>query len=321
MLNIIVVGDLHISGKNPPERKDDLTLKQWEKLEYIISIANHHNCPIVSTGDIFNTPLVSNRIMSTMGEMLSKLNNPFYFVFGNHDLQYHSLDMVDQTSLGVLWLNNEKLKHISEFEGDYGKSWSYIDWKSEFHDPDSQYLLAHRAIVNDNLISANSWVMEDHDFCQHVKELTRYEIIICGHWHRSYEYFYQHTPTQDVHVLNPGVVCRRTIIERERPAVFLIDLEACNINQAEEHACRIDLSAEDADLVLREEGIKSGIVPHQAEITRFVEQLKNQQLSNKVSFIESLIKIIEQMDGMKSVEKEMRDLIATVQQKKKGATA
>jgi DNA repair exonuclease SbcCD nuclease subunit len=318
MLNVLAIGDLHLSGKNPPERKDDLTTKQWEKLDYIIEISNYHNCPCICTGDIFDSALVSRKIMSTFGERINKLKNPFYFVFGNHDLQYHSMDMIEQTSLGVLWLNNKMLKHISEFEGDYGRAWSYIDFKNPFHDPDAQYLLSHRAIVNDNLISANSWILDDQNFCQHVKELTRYELIICGHWHKSYEFFYQYAPDKDVHVLNPGVVCRRTIDERERPAIYFLDLDACYDNKQEEHATSIDLNALDSDLVLREESIKSGIAPHKDEITQFVQQLKSQQLSKKVSFIDSLIVAVEQV-GQKSIEKEMRDIIATVQAKKKGA--
>lgn len=313
MLRILACGDIHLSGKNPPERKDDLTIGQWDKVEYIVHIANYHNVPIICTGDVFQTPIVSHKIMSRLGEILNKLNNPFYFIFGNHDLQYHNLDMLDQTSLGVMWLNNQMIKHISEFEGDYGKAWSYIDWRSPFHDPDAELLLAHRAIVNDNLMSANSWILDDRDFCQHVNELTRYRLIICGHWHKSYEFFYQHSPTNDTHVLNPGVICRRSIAEREDPSVFLMDLDL------DEHATRIDLSAKHANEVLREESLKSGIIPYKQEITRFVEQLKNHQLSKRVSFIDNLMGIIDQMEGQKSVDQEMRDLIATIQQKKKGA--
>lgn len=309
----LISGDIHLSGKNPPERKDDLAVSQWKKIEYMIEIANYHGVPIICTGDIFNTPLVSNKIMSTLGEMLNKLHHPFFFVFGNHDLQYHNLDMLDQTSLGVMWMNNNKLKHISEFEKDYGIPWSYIDWRTPFHDPDARFLLAHRAIVNDALVSSNSWVMDDQDFCQSVKELTRYDLIICGHWHRSYEYFYQYSPTKDVHVLNPGVICRRSIVEREDPAVFLLDLEK------NEHAVRIDLSAPRADDIMREEGIKESIKPHKEEITKFVEQLRNQQLTSRVSFLDTLVQMTEQLEGQKSVIKEMEDIIVTAVQKKGGS--
>jgi DNA repair exonuclease SbcCD nuclease subunit len=312
---ILAVGDIHASGKNPAERKDDLTTVQWDKIKYIVEIANYHDVPIICTGDVFETPLVSNRMMSRMGEMLNKLHNPFYFVFGNHDLQYHNLDMLDQTSLGAMWLNNQKLKHISEFEGDYGRAWSYIDWRSPFHDPDAKYLLAHRAIVNDNLISANSWVMDDKDFCQHVKELSRYELIICGHWHKSYEYFYQSTKENVTHVLNPGVVCRRTIVERENPSVFFMDLDSSD------YSTRIDLSARPADDVLREESLKTSITPHKEEITKFIEQLRNHQLSQKVCFIDNLMSIVDKMEEQPAVDREIRNLIATVQQKKKGAIA
>jgi uncharacterized protein YaaR (DUF327 family) len=102
-------------------------------------------------------------------------------------------------------------------------------------------------------------------------------------------------------------------VEREDPSVFLMDLDL------DEHATRIDLSARHANEVLREESLKSGIIPYKQEITRFVEQLKNHQLSKRVSFIDNLMGIIDQMEGQKSIDREMRDLIATIQQKKKGA--
>lgn len=312
---ILVVGDLHLSGKNPPERKDDLVTEQWRKIEYIVEIANYHNAPIICTGDVFEHALVSRKMMSRMGSILKTLNNPFYFVFGNHDLEYHNLDMLDQTSLGAMWLNSQTLKHISEFEGDYKRSWSYIDWKSEFHDPEAKYLLAHRAIVNDNLINVNSWILNDKNFCQHISELTRYELIICGHWHKSYEYFYQYSSIGDVHVLNPGVVCRRTISERENPCVHLMDMDV------HDYSVKIDLSARTADDVLRETGIKKSSKPYEINITQFIEELKSHKSSNKISFIENLIKILDSLQGNKSLDKELRDIISTVQQKKKGTAA
>jgi hypothetical protein len=213
-----------------------------------------------------------------------------------------------------MWVHNEKVRHISEFEELHGRAWSYIDWRSTTLTPSARYMLAHRAIVNDNLISSNSWILEDRDFCQHVTETQIHDLIICGHWHMPYEFLHQAARNKAVHVLNPGVVCRRAITEREMPAAWLIDLD-----NPGDYATRVNLNAPEADEVLRGETLKSAIAPHAAEITRFIEQLKMNSLSNKVSFIDNLIKIMEEVSfesGGKYIERELRDIIMTIKARK-----
>jgi predicted phosphodiesterase len=312
MLNILLVGDIHISGKNPPARKDDLTITQWGKIEQLVELSNKHNAPIICTGDIFQQSIVSHSIMSKMGDILSKLNHSFFFVFGNHDLQYHNIDMIDRTSIGVMWLNNQRIKHISEFEQEYGIPWSYINWRNEFHDPEAQFLLAHRAIVNDHLMTSNSWILKDVDFCQHVKELTKYQLIVCGHWHRSYDYFYQYSKDSDTHVINPGVLLRRTIDEREEPKIFLLDLE-----DNHHYAIPIKINAELTDDVLRKED-QSQIIRKIQERTEDVEKLvqeliKTGENNEKISFLKNIMTIMLSLKDEKLL-KELSDIISTIEQ-------
>jgi predicted phosphodiesterase len=313
MFPVLVIGDVHCSGKNPPERLDDLTTVQWKKLEYIVEISSYHKCPVLCTGDLFNTPLVSNAIMSRMGELLGRINGGFYFVFGNHDLLYHNLEMMEQTALGVLFTNNKNVRHISQFEEDYGREWGYIDWRSEHIPKNARYLLAHRAIVNDNLISSNSWIMDDKDFCMHINDpkLAHLDLVLCGHWHKGYEYHYQNTPDHSIHVINPGVVCRRSIAERDMPTVWVVDLD-----NPDQYSTPVDLNASPADEVLRRESLKSSIKPHADEIVQFIEQLKSDSLSKNVSFIENLMKIVDNMNEQRAVDHEIRDMVATVQARK-----
>ena len=71
---IINVGDLHISGRNPRARKDDLTIVQFKKLEEIVSISNDYDAPIISVGDILDTSNISGRFqISAMEHTISSL--------------------------------------------------------------------------------------------------------------------------------------------------------------------------------------------------------------------------------------------------------
>jgi predicted phosphodiesterase len=176
----------------------------------------------VSVGDVFNHAVVSNTIVNTLGECLLRLSNKFYFVWGNHDLEYHLIKTWKKTSLGVLLQNNPVVQHISQFKNDYGYPIDYQDWNTPIKDNNSDILLSHKAIVNHSLIPKNSALYSDATFSTQVEspELKKYKLIICGHWHKRY--FFRHN---DITVINPGPVMRQTVIDNCIPEVVLVDTD------------------------------------------------------------------------------------------------
>jgi len=302
-MEILVVADSHLTGRNPIARLDDLVELQFEKWKEIVHHANYYDVPIIHAGDIFNVAVVANSLLTRLGEILNKLKQPLYFVWGNHDLQYHSPEMWDRTSLGVLWKNNNKVKHISEFFMNYKAkiNWAWWDWGSD----DIQWLgnppkllLSHKAIVNDKLTGTNSWIQNDREFCHPIKEVhPKFKLVICGHWHRTYNYNYQGT-----RVINPGPMIRRTVDEWLKPSVILLNIDTL-IHK------KIYLDTPDPELILSRTHIEQKIETRTDNIVKFVDALKIKKESKKASFMKNLFHNLDQHEIPPRVEKVIRETV------------
>lgn len=309
-MEILVVGDSHLSGRNPIARKDDLIELQFEKWEYIIDIANEYDVPIVHTGDIFNVAIIANTLLTRFGEILSNLHNPLYFVWGNHDLKYHSMDMWDRTSLGVLWKNNDKVRHISEFWQDYKIWWAWLDWGSDRikwlgNPPD--LLLSHKAIISGKKLKrGGSWILDDTEFCSNIDTdpyLKRYRLILCGHWHKRY--IFKHKETR---VINPGPVTRRTVEEWIIPSVTLLNLDTLIHKE-------FVVSDLDPEQVLSRTHIEQKIESMTDNVLKFVDSLKNKKFKHKKSFLKTLVYNLDRHELPNKVETLIRTTIANLIEK------
>jgi DNA repair exonuclease SbcCD nuclease subunit len=311
-MEALAIGDIHLSGKNPPNRLDDIVSElQYAKLEEIVRTANDYDVPVICTGDIFHTPIVSNQILSTFGKIINKLKREFYFVLGNHDMQYHSIDMVDRTSIGVIWSHSNKIKHISSFKFHYGtnREWNYIDYGTPPKTFEgSKYLLSHKAIVSDYLVNTESWIADDENFCQAASDFEKLnlKLIICGHWHKPYSYKHKGTL-----IINPGPVIRRQIVERDIPRMILIDLDSI---QFEEIPISIAISSE---VVLRETSIKEEMKPIEERIAHFINNIKaKKQIKHGLKFKDSLKELLESKEVDPDIKAELNDIMAVIAEKK-----
>ena len=305
---VLIIGDGHLTGKNPIARLDDLVEVQFDKWNEIISISNEYDCPIISVGDIFNVPIIANSILTKFGEVLSKLKNPLYFVWGNHDLMYHSIEVFDRTSLGMLWFNNSKIKHISEFYNDYGVQWDSCDWDQEIDNNGSEILLIHQAIINPKSVGGkNSWILKDKEFARSIEEkyLQKYELIICGHWHKRYRFKYNNTL-----VINPGPIVRRTVEDTELPTIQLINLKT-KLNKI----IKLE-SVKPTEDVITSEHLEENIHKIKSDILEFVNALRNKKLKYTSSFLDNLMLLLDTHELDKSIEKIIRELIIIILEKK-----
>lgn len=307
---ILHIGDGHLTGKNPIARIDDLVETQFLKWNEIVSIANHFNCPIITPGDILNVPIIANSILTRFGEIIQRLQHPIFFAWGNHDLMYHSLDMWNRTSLGVLWSNSTKVKHISEFHGDYGIAWDYIDWNQDLVSQNSKFLLTHKAVVYTKQIGKNSWILDDPEFAFNFdddKFLQNYELIICGHWHRQYQFRRNNTT-----IINGGTFVRRTVEEKDFPAVNLINLD----NKLRR---RIKLKcAKPIDQIISKKHLEEKLHVVQQDIKQFVESLRNTTVKDSAKFMDNLMNLLDIHELDPAIEKLLREFVAKVMEKKGG---
>lgn len=306
----LIAGDTHFSGKNPIGRLDDLVEVQFDKWEEIISISNKYDVPIIHTGDLFNVSIVANSILTQIGAIMENLNNPLYFVWGNHDLMYHSLDLWDRTSLGILWANNDKIRHISQFSDDYKIFWDWFDWGSVYgiqrfgsqHD----LLLTHRAVVSGKSLGKNSWILDDEDFCMDIDNnlhLRGYKLIICGHWHKPYIFNHKYSK-----VINPGPVLRRTVTEWFMPSVTLLNLDTLL------HKI-IYLDAKPPDQILSKKHIEQRVDSYTEGVMKFIKQLDDKNIVNKAAFLNNLFVLLDSHQLPKNVENIIRNKVSKLIEK------
>lgn len=113
MEKILCMADLHFSSVRPMCRTDEDWIEtQRRYLEEIKHIIYRENVDtVVIAGDIFDTPVVSptivNMVLSFILELRSK-NRLVYFCAGNHDLPYHTVERIEQSSFGALDLIRNK---------------------------------------------------------------------------------------------------------------------------------------------------------------------------------------------------------------------
>jgi len=309
---VLIVGDTHFTGKNPIGRLDDIVEVQFDKLEEIVMLSNKYDAPIIHTGDIFNVAIIANSILTQIGAIMENLNNPLYFVWGNHDLMYHSLDLWDRTSLGIMWANSGKIKHISEFYTDYAKHWAWNDWGAEYglqwYGTRPDLLLTHKAVVSEQKMGKGSWVLEDEDFCMDIDnnlELRGYRLIICGHWHKPYIF-----KRKGSLVINPGPVLRRSVEEWIMPSVILLNTDTLLYKKLYLE------TAQPPDKILSKIHIEQKIESYTEGVMKFIEQLKHVKSTNKkASFLKSIFELLDSNQLPKNVENILRNIISTLIEK------
>jgi len=226
-MKFMFVTDTHISGKNPICRLDNLVEVQFEKLKTLVSIANKLEAPIISAGDTFDGPNISYSTYTKLANVLKKCRYGFYTLYGNHDLQFHTMDSSNSVALGALIESVPKVKHISEFEFDHGIKIDYEDWSNDKNivDNNGEILVCHRAIVNSKMVS-RMWMKENIIDFYMLGEVDKYELILCGHFHKQYEIVNSEKNT----ILNPGCFTRRNAnnVETHRPSYYVIELDHSN---------------------------------------------------------------------------------------------
>jgi hypothetical protein len=98
--DFIAVSDFHLCDSSPVCRTDDVFETSLKKLRFIVDYSKELGCPILDAGDLFHKWKVSNRFLNEVIEILKDVS--YVTVPGNHDLKYHNLSNIKDTSLGIL---------------------------------------------------------------------------------------------------------------------------------------------------------------------------------------------------------------------------
>lgn len=287
-IKLVAVGDLHLRKSSPLMRKDDYFETLKNKLAFILEEAQKEKASaVIFPGDVFDRFDAPYSLVEYAIRVFSSYDLTYLFVFGNHDLRYHTSDKVN-TPLGVLvaGIGAEKAKvldsipfYISSKTGRsialYGASWGEAVPTVVKDDSYGAILVTHWPITVEqipweipNLVTANAFMQQHPD----------YDLFITGDNHNLF------TVTNDKSgqdLINLGSVGRQTIQQLEHvPSIAKITIHM---------GCRPTYVVEPIPIEqdVWAEGADSHFSVQEAQVQRFVESMRK-EFNPELSFVDNL---------------------------------
>jgi hypothetical protein len=214
-MKFLCLSDIHLVAKNPRCRKDDLTKKQFEKLDFVFGYAEKNDCIILQAGDFFDKP----RSFFVLSEFI-KLRRQYesvklFSVFGQHDMLYRTKENTNAYISGLIgyidWLDNKT--------ADIGNvAVAGCSWGSDFYkNTKTDVLLIHAPIA-----CKASW--PGHDYWDAEKFLVEngYRFVVCGDIHDNKFIIGR----DGKRILNTGPMCRISAdLAEHAPGFYVWDSE------------------------------------------------------------------------------------------------
>lgn len=220
------MGDLHIRGKSPRNRKDDFKEALKAKLREIWKLAEYNKVKaVICAGDIFDRPEVTNGVLLEFAEVFKESPVPIYTTAGNHDIYSYNLDTYGRTSLRILELivpqltviNDPKENVLLQDKNGMAVALSFQPYDQNIDrngygyspgDPVEEAFMIHTA--HGMLLDHDPKVFDRYTYIGTVK--TEADLVLTGHDHIGYGYYERSDGKQFV---NCGAVCRLSASEAE----------------------------------------------------------------------------------------------------------
>jgi len=296
-MRLIITADWHLRDDKPRCRKDDnWYFIQNETMKEIISIANKKKASMAIVGDIFDTPTISTGLfISFLGNILNTLNKDLFLIFGNHDLSYHNIKNITDSTSGILY---ELMNNDPEFKIKFPRYMdaSYAHFNDEIINPEKEILFLHRLVFktpkemppNVNATTAGELL----------KEYPGYKWIFTGDMHKSFHY-----ENNGRHVINPGCIIRQEADFIDyKPSIFFVDTESELVEQIYLH----DDEEMVTDEYLKQEKEKEDRIDAFVEMIKtgtgfslnFIDNIRKSIKKNKKNLDDITIETIEELVGL-----------------------
>ena len=212
---LILTADWHLREDTPTCRTDDFQVAQWEKVRFVVDLSLKYDIPIVHAGDLFNHWKPSPALLSKTIEEFRKLKQPFYTIYGNHDLPQHNLDLQYKCGIytliqagvvelldGTHWLQNPEHPSLVWGNGKYPSR------------HDKTILVWHVMTYQ----GVKPWPgVVDTPAGGLLRKYPEYDLILTGHNHKTFIETYE-----DRILVNPGSLTRQSADQMDHvPAVYL----------------------------------------------------------------------------------------------------
>ena len=95
---LTIAADLHLRHTNPISRSDNYAETCLRKLEQVVAFCNNKNSALLIAGDTFEKPDNPIWFVNRVIEILNRADFPIYAIAGNHDLKYHNIENLKESS-------------------------------------------------------------------------------------------------------------------------------------------------------------------------------------------------------------------------------
>ena len=258
MFKGIAIGDVHLCEKNPICRKDDVRVTQLIKLRQVVDLCNKHQCPLYIAGDLYDAWDIGFKLVNDVNLALSQCQHPIYFVAGNHDLPYHSIEHYYNCPVSVT------LGTLLPPDGTpvAGCSWGETPSPVISQAP---ILLQHKMVYLTDPIKGFDGDRYNVRHLINTPEYKNYKLIITGDNHKAFVY-----TNEDGRVwLNTGPIVRTSVTEKlYEPSAWYFEVgDTVTVKRLQ---LTVDVDAVDR-IEMYVEQIKS------AEVSQFAEEIVRHQ--------------------------------------------
>lgn len=214
-MKFLVAADLHLRATTPISRSDDMAKTCLRKLWQLVRYGSDNGLEIILTGDVFdraeNPTWFLNKVIACI-EDANQLNVCITAIAGNHDLRYHSLDNIAESSLWIL----DKARVMDVGYGDFekgGVSFYFYNFGEDIdgnHKPGNfNVLVTHTPVFADEV----PFYMKGAYTAKELEEkYPMYDLILAGDIHQ--------TCITDK-VINPGSMLRLTSAQKGHRPCFV----------------------------------------------------------------------------------------------------
>lgn len=213
-MKFILTADWHLRMDRPRCRLDEDWLQtQRSHIRKVQELASKWQVPVIHTGDLFHHPRVATEVVNMAIDEIKKFHYGFYLLAGNHDLPYHSVDNIQQSSIGTV-LHMVQTPHTFPWSGFV---WAHFGQDKTAELP-ADIRLLHRLVWPDEA-TRPSVVDDIGQTAQELMQEFPERIICCGDYHHRFVF-----KSGNRMVINPGCLnIQAADMIGYTPGVYLVD--------------------------------------------------------------------------------------------------
>lgn len=294
-MKIGILGDIHLRATKPTNRIDNYYETQFNKLTYAYNTFQNNECEcVLIPGDLFHDygkdPYsITYDLIGFL--MLHKLTT--FVVFGQHDLKFHNLDVVDVpiqilNKTTLITKLDRKCVQINDVLF-YGKSWNE-QWPTPKRTRKMQILVMHHMLIQgDPLWPGQTGFVTIKDMQE-----MEYDLVVAGDNHNGFV-FSNGRKT----IINCGSMMRMNIDQVDHQPFFCI--YDCETKRTE----KFNYPIQDAQIVFRKDIKKQDKKFHSDQIEIFNRSLNTVEIDGELSYRTN----VQQVMQKKRVRKRTKELI------------